>query len=72
MWKLTIYQKKPCNGWESKQEVSFISDDAGELLDIADYLSQRKPEHETSYELKELKKEQESRFLEPVGEKEEE
>lgn len=54
MWKLTIYQKKQYETWESEQEVSYVSEDAGELLDLADYLAKHKPSKGTRYELKEV------------------
>lgn len=68
MWELTIRQKKEHKEWNSKDEVTYTSDDHGELLDMAEYLiNHGTPASETSYELKEVK----SRFIDPTEEKEE-
>lgn len=54
MWKLTIYQKKQFEGWESEQEVSYVSEEAAELLYVANNLTKHTPTNATRYEIKEV------------------
>ena len=51
MWKLTIYQTKKDDKYNLAESVSYVSDDAGDLLDLLDFLTQHEPDGSTRYEL---------------------
>ena len=57
MSKLTIYQKKQYETWESEQEVSYESECLEELLAMVACMSNLTPANVTRYELKEVEAE---------------
>ena len=54
MWKLTIYQMKKYETWESEQEVSVESNDFNELLLTIGRIEKMKGGAKTRYEIKEV------------------
>ncbi len=54
MWKLTIYQVKKYDTWESEQEVSFTSDELNDLLLAIGRMETLFTGAKTRYEIKEV------------------
>lgn len=54
MWKLTIYQMKKYDTWETEQEMSFTSNDLNELLLTIGRLECLDASAKTRYEIKEV------------------
>lgn len=54
MWKLTIYQMKKYETWESEQEVSFTSNELNDLLLAIGRMESLFAGAKTRYEIKEV------------------
>ncbi len=54
MWKLTIYQMKKYDTWESEQEVSFTSNELNDLLLTIGRMETLFADVKTRYEIKEV------------------
>lgn len=54
MWKLTIYQVKKYDTWESEQEISYLSPDIEVLTMMVTAVSKIESGAKTRYEIKEV------------------
>lgn len=54
MWKLTIYQVKKYDTWESEQEVSYLSPHIDVLTMMVAAMSRVETSEKTRYEIKEV------------------